>query len=202
MWNFIPSLRRIISVPTKRKMHFFEVFVNFQIFGVHLFVKFLCFFTTCSTLLFVENNPTPGGMPTNPTRNGATDRETRGILSSFLISHGYSASNIDRWGNLMEKTTSQVCGVFFNIPGSSQWVKCLPFCIFFCRNVAHLERSRCVISIWLDLAWMCFFSYGFYHPWGSNHLLRMVVEPKNLAEEVIIPPNHHLTKWLDPQGMG
>ena len=35
-------------------------------------------------------------------------------------------------------------------------------------------------------------------PLGSNHLLRMVMEPKYLAEEVIIHPNHHLTMWLDP----
>ena len=35
-------------------------------------------------------------------------------------------------------------------------------------------------------------------PWGSNHLLRMVMEAKYLAEKVIIHPNHHLTRWLDP----
>ena len=28
--------------------------------------------------------------------------------------------------------------------------------------------------------------------------LRMVMEPKYLAEEVIVHPNHHLTRWLDP----
>ena len=29
---------------------------------------------------------------------------------------------------------------------------------------------------------------------GSSHLLRMVMEPKYLAEEVIIHPNHHLRR--------
>ena len=29
------------------------------------------------------------------------------------------------------------------------------------------------------------------------HLLRMVMEPKNYAEEVIGHPNHSLTIWLD-----
>ncbi len=33
---------------------------------------------------------------------------------------------------------------------------------------------------------------------GSNHLPRMVMEPKFLAEEVIVHPNHPLTRWLDP----
>ena len=31
---------------------------------------------------------------------------------------------------------------------------------------------------------------------GSNHLLRMVMEPKYLPEKVIIHPNHHLTKVI------
>ena len=31
------------------------------------------------------------------------------------------------------------------------------------------------------------------YPWGSNHL-RMVMEPKYYAEEVIVHPNHHLTR--------
>jgi len=35
-------------------------------------------------------------------------------------------------------------------------------------------------------------------PIGSNHLLRMVLEPKYLSEEVIKHPNHYLTRWLDP----
>ena len=30
--------------------------------------------------------------------------------------------------------------------------------------------------------------------------LRMVREPKCLAEEVFMYPHHHLTRWLDPQG--
>ena len=33
-----------------------------------------------------------------------------------------------------------------------------------------------------------------YTPYGSNHLLKMVMEPKYLTEEVIIHPNHHLTR--------
>ena len=40
-----------------------------------------------------------------------------------------------------------------------------------------------------------------YSPYGSNHLLRMVMEPEYLAEDVIIHPNHHLTRWLDPWGV-
>ncbi len=32
------------------------------------------------------------------------------------------------------------------------------------------------------------------YPYGSNHLLRMVMEPKYLSE-MIIHPNHHLTRW-------
>ena len=32
-------------------------------------------------------------------------------------------------------------------------------------------------------------------PWGSNHLLRMVMEPKYLSKEVIIHPNHHRRRW-------
>ncbi len=28
--------------------------------------------------------------------------------------------------------------------------------------------------------------------------LRMVMEPKYLSEEVIVHPNHPLTRWLDP----
>ena len=35
-------------------------------------------------------------------------------------------------------------------------------------------------------------------PIGSNHLLRMVMEPKYPSEEVIKHPNHYLTRWLDP----
>ena len=42
---------------------------------------------------------------------------------------------------------------------------------------------------------------GELYPQGSNHLLRMVMEPKYLATEVIIHPNHHLTRWLDPSGI-
>ena len=38
-----------------------------------------------------------------------------------------------------------------------------------------------------------------YHTLGIlAHLLRMVMEPKYLSEKVIILPNHHLTRWLDP----
>ena len=35
-------------------------------------------------------------------------------------------------------------------------------------------------------------------PWGSNHLLRMVMEPKYFAEKVIGHPNHPLTfgDWI------
>ena len=39
-----------------------------------------------------------------------------------------------------------------------------------------------------------------FNPYKSNHLLRMVMEPKYLSEEVIVHPNHHLTGWLDPLG--
>ena len=35
---------------------------------------------------------------------------------------------------------------------------------------------------------------------GSNHLLRMVMAPKYLPEEVIIHPNHHLTKVIGSLG--
>ena len=34
-------------------------------------------------------------------------------------------------------------------------------------------------------------------PYGSNHLLRMVVEPKYYVEKVIGHPNHQLRIWLD-----
>ena len=34
------------------------------------------------------------------------------------------------------------------------------------------------------------------------HLLRMVLEPKYLAEEVIVHSNHPLTSWLDPYRVG
>ena len=33
-----------------------------------------------------------------------------------------------------------------------------------------------------------------FNPEGSNHLLRMVMEPGYLPEEVIVHPNHHLTR--------
>ena len=33
-----------------------------------------------------------------------------------------------------------------------------------------------------------------FTPQGSNHLLRMVMEPKHRAEDMIVHPNHPLTR--------
>ena len=106
--NFIPAFGG--SSPSSHRKEnaiFWGVFSIFQMFGVHLFVKFLVFFTTAPCCLLKTTRHLVVCQPTPP-ENGATDRETRGILSSFLISHGYSASNIDRW----KKTTSQVAELF------------------------------------------------------------------------------------------
>ena len=45
---------------------------------------------------------------------------------------------------------------------------------------------------------ICHFeSLGILCPQGSNHLLRTVMEPNILPEEVIEHPNHYLRIWLD-----
>ena len=38
--------------------------------------------------------------------------------------------------------------------------------------------------------------YGKHMPWGSNHLLRMVMEPKCYAEKMIVVWERHFHKWI------
>ena len=61
----------------------------------------------------------------------------------------------------------------------------------------------------LKTSWHYFKRHNIKVPFGSlspllkslgiqSPKLRMVMEPIYLSEEVIIDPNHHLTRWLDP----
>ena len=47
---------------------------------------------------------------------------------------------------------------------------------------------------WKQNCWVNLLYFVHLYPEGSNHLLRMVMEPKYVAEEVIVHPNHHLTR--------
>ena len=53
----------------------------------------------------------------------------------------------------------------------------------------------------MDCRGICMYMIALYiyinynvNPKGSNHLLRMAMEPKYFAEEVIVHPNHPLTR--------
>ena len=71
------------------------------------------------------------------------------------------------------------------------------------KNDATQEACKicsCVMSSWPQRNWGNFLVDKVWEktmPLGSNNLLRMVMEPKYYAEEVIGHPNHHLRIWLD-----
>ncbi len=58
----------------------------------------------------------------------------------------------------------------------------------------NIMRFRFLMETKVNLIKSSHFGIPTHMPYGSNHLLRMVMEPKYLSEEVIIHPKHHLTR--------